>query len=216
MKPEKIRLIYNGIRTADYQRPRSTELRRKYGWSDNEIVIGSLGNIRPAKGYDVLLRAAALLTQRSCRFRFVIAGQCNTSLYDEIIQLRKELGLEETVHFLGYIDDAADFLSNVDVFLSSSISEGLPLSAIQAMVAELPIVATRCGGYEELVTDRENGWLVEVGNPVAIAHAVEALDANPELRAALAEKAKRHAIATFDLEVMLAAYENTYDRLLTD
>jgi len=216
LKPEKIKLIYNGIKTADYQRPHSTRLRRKYGWSEDEVVIGSLGNIRPAKGYDILLRAAALLVQRGRRFHFVIAGQCNTSLYDDLLQLRKELGLEETVQFLGYIDDAAEFLSNVDVFLSSSISEGLPLSAIQAMVAELPIVATRCGGYEELVTDRENGWLVEIGNPQAIADALETLAANPELRAALAEKAKRHAIATFDLEVMLAAYENTYDELLAD
>jgi glycosyltransferase involved in cell wall biosynthesis len=216
LSPAKIKLIYNGIKTADFQRPRSRILRDKFAWSDDDLVIGSLGNIRPAKGYDVLLRAAALLSRKNRQFRFVIAGQCNTSLYDDLLQLRKELGLEETVKFLGYIDDAADFLSNIDVFLSSSISEGLPLSAIQAMVAELPVVATRCGGYEELVTDRENGWLVEIGNPQAIADALETLAANTELRAALAEKAKSHAIATFDLEVMLAAYEKTYDGLLAD
>jgi len=213
LRQEKIKLIYNGIRTADYQRPRSRGLRDKYNWDDDVIIIGSLGNIRPAKGYDILLRAAALLKQRSGRFRFVIAGQCNTSLYDELLQLRQELDLEETVHFLGYIDDAADFLSNIDLFLSSSISEGLPLSAIQAMVAKLPLVATRCGGYEELVTDQENGWLVEIGSPQAITEAIEMLAAKPELRNALAEKAKKHAIETFDLEVMLAAYEKTYDVL---
>lgn len=216
LRPDKIKLIYNGIKTADYQHPRSRGLRQKYGWSDDEIVIGSLGNIRPAKGYDILLRAAALLERRSHRFRFVIAGQCNTSLYDELLLLRQELGLEDSVQFLGYIDDAADFLSNLDLFLSSSTSEGLPLSAIQAMVAKLPIVATRCGGYEELVTDRENGWLVEVGNPQAIADAIEMLAVKPELRAALAKKASKHAIETFDLEVMLAAYEKTYDRLMAD
>lgn len=216
LKPGKIELIYNGIMTEDYQRPRTRALHQKYGWPDDELVIGSLGNIRPAKGYDILLQAAALLEQRDCRYRFVIAGQCNTSLYDEMLELRKELGLEDRVKFLGYIDDAADFLSSIDIFLSSSISEGLPLSAIQAMVAELPIVATRCGGYEELVTDRENGWLVDIGNPQAIADALETLTANPELRAALAEKAKRHAIATFDLKVMLAAYEKTYNELMVN
>jgi len=214
LKPEKVQLIYNGINTEDYQRPRSRALREKYGWSDDELVIGSLGNIRPAKGYDILLQAAALLGQHDRKFRFVIAGQCNTSLYDEMLVLRRELGLEDTVQFLGYLEDAADFLSNIDIFLSSSISEGLPLSAIQAMVAKLPVVATRCGGYEELVTHRENGWLVEIGNPQAIAEALEMLADKPELRDALAEKAKIHAIETFDLEVMLAAYEETYDRLM--
>lgn len=216
LRPEKIELIYNGIRTADYQRPRSRELRDKYNWGDDEIIIGSLGNIRPAKGYDILLQAAALLKQRDRRYRFVIAGQCNTSLYGELLQLRLELGLEDTVQFLGYLDDAADFLSSIDLFLSSSTSEGLPLSAIQAMVAELPLVATRCGGYEELVTDRENGWLVDIGNPQAIAEAIETLSAKPELRNNLAAYAKQHAIETFDLEVMLAAYERIYDRLMTD
>lgn len=214
IKPEKIKLIYNGIKTSDYQFSSSRNLRRKFGWTDDVVVIGSLGNIRPAKGYDILLQAAALLAKRSDRFRFVIAGQCNTSLYDELLQLRQELGLEEAVQFLGYIDDAANFLSNIDLFLSSSTSEGLPLSAIQAMVAKLPLVATRCGGYEELVTDRENGWLVDIGNPQAIADALEKLAAHPEVGVALAEKAKRHAIDTFDLEVMLAAYEKTYDGLM--
>ena len=80
-----------------------------------------------------------------------------------LLALRKKLGLEEKVQFLGFIDDAADFLANIDIFLSSSISEGLPLSAIQAMVAALPMVATRCGGYEGLITDGENGVLTEVG-----------------------------------------------------
>jgi glycosyltransferase involved in cell wall biosynthesis len=195
-------------------RPRTRTLRQKFGWSGDELVIGSLGNIRPAKGYDILLQAAALLEQHHHKYRFVIAGQCNTSLYDEMLLLRRELGLENTVQFLGYIEDAANFLSNIDIFLSSSISEGLPLSAIQAMVAKLPVVATRCGGYEELVKHRENGWLVEISNPQAIAGALVMLADKSELRDTLAEKANKHAIETFDLEVMLAAYEETYDRLM--
>jgi len=214
LSPARIKLIYNGIKTADYQHPKSKSLREKFGWSDDQLVIGSLGNIRPAKGYDILLRAAALLARKSRQFRFVVAGQCNTSLYDELLQLRKELELEEAVQFLGYIDDAADFLSSIDVFLSSSSSEGLPLSAIQAMVAKLPVVATRCGGYQELVTDRENGWLVDIGDPQAIADAIEILAVDADMRNRLAEHASRHAIDTFDLSVMLTAYERLYDELL--
>jgi len=213
LKPEKIKLIYNGINTEDYQRPRSRALREKYGWSDDEVVIGSLGNIRPAKGYDILLRAAALLEKspRSCRF--VIAGQGKGPLYDELLQLREELGLQDRVLFLGFMDDAAEFLASLDLFLSTSISEGLPLSAIQAMVAGVPLVATRCGGYEELVSDGENGLLVEIGNSRAIADALDLLAADTGLQETLAQQAREYAIETFDLSTMLAEYEKVYDVL---
>ena len=73
---------------------------------------------------------------------------------------------------------------------SSLISEGLPLSAIQAMVAELPMVATRCGGYEGLITDMENGVLIEVGNPQAIANGIEMVSADPDLQKSLSENAR--------------------------
>ena len=212
LNPDKIRVIYNGIDTAHFQRSRSSALRRKYDWSDDDIIIGSLGNIRPAKGYDILLQAAALLKKSSGSYRFVVAGQGKGRLYEELLTLRKQLGLEERVKFLGFIDDAADFLAGLDLFLSTSISEGLPLSAIQAMVAKLPLIATRCGGYEGLVRDRENGWLVEVGNPQAIADAIEIVAADPGMQKKLSENARKYAIETFDIQVMLKAYEQVYSR----
>ena len=207
-------MIYNGIDTSVYQRPHSNSLRRKYGWSEDDVIIGCLGNIRPAKGYDVLLQAAALLQQSSRSYQFVVAGQGKGRLFDDLMQLRKELNLEDKVHFLGFIDDSAEFLSNLDLFLSSSISEGLPLSAIQAMVARLPVIATRCGGYEGLITDRENGWLVEVGNPGAIATAIEAVAVDSGLQSKLGENARKYAIDKFDIQVMLNAYEQVYRDLL--
>lgn len=210
LNPEKIKLVYNGISTAGYKRPRSRLLREKYGWSDKEIVIGSLGNIRPAKGYDILLRTAALLEKSPRSYRFVIAGQGKGALYEELLQLRDELGLQDRVLFLGFIDDAAEFLSNLDLFLSTSISEGLPLSAIQAMVAGRPLVATRCGGYEELITDGENGVLVAIGDSRAIAAAVDRLAAETGLQERLAHQAEKYATETFDLDVMLAEYQKIY------
>jgi glycosyltransferase involved in cell wall biosynthesis len=212
----KIRVIYNGIDTARFQRPRSSALREKHGWADDDIIIGSLGNIRPAKGYDILLQAAALLEQRPGSYRFVIAGQGKGRLHEELLALRKQLGLGEQVKFLGFIDDAADFLAGLDLFLSTSISEGLPLSAIQAMVAKLPLIATRCGGYEGLVSHQENGWLVEVGNPRAIADAIELVAGDSGLRMRLAENARQYAIETFDISVMLGAYQALYEQLLDD
>lgn len=215
IKAKKIEIVYNGIHSPEFQRRPSNSLREKYNWSDRDFIIGSLGNIRPAKGYNILLDAAALLTKQGQSYRFVIAGQPDKKgLYETLLKQRKILGLEEHVKFLGFLDDPAEFLANLDLFLSSSISEGLPLSAIQAMAAQLPLLATRCGGYEELVTDRVNGWLVDVDSPVAIADAVGLLASKPEMKAELAKKAKKHAIETFDISVMLGAYEQIYDGLI--
>lgn len=215
LKESKAMVIYNGIDTSSFIRPRSNTLRMKYGWSEDEVIIGSLGNIRYAKGYDVLLKAAAaLLEGGNYTYRFVIAGQGKGKLYEDLLELRNKMGLEESVVFLGFVDDPADFLANIDVFLSSSISEGLPLSAIQAMMAARPIVATRCGGYEGLITDRENGMLVEVANPQAIADAIVILTADTALQTRLSENARGHAKSTFDIQVMLNAYEQIYSRLI--
>jgi glycosyltransferase involved in cell wall biosynthesis len=216
LKRNLIKIIYNGIKCNEFDRARTNSIREKYGWTASDFIIGSLGNIRPAKGYDILLRTAALLANtRSKSYRFLIAGQPDKStLYDDLLKFRDELGLTEKVIFLGFLDDPAEFLSNLDLFLSSSISEGLPLSAIQAMAAKLPLLATRCGGYEELVTHQENGWLVEIGNPKVLAAAIELLAEDPELRTSLASRAKKHVLETFDISVMLKEYEQMYDQML--
>ena len=145
---------------------------------------------------------------------FIAHGQGKGKLYDDLLVLRKTLGLEVKVKLLGFVGDGADFLANIDLFLSTSISEGLPLSAIQAMVAALPIVATRCGGYEGLITDGENGLLVDVGNPDAIAETIETVASDPELQKMMATNAKIYAIETYDIQVMLSAYARVYDRFL--
>jgi len=216
LRPDRIRVIYNGIDTARFRLPKSDRLRRQFGWPESTVVIGSLGNIRRPKGYDILLQAAARLAQESDAYRFVIAGQGKGPLHDELLALRKALGLEEVVQFLGFLDDPAEFLANLDLFLSSSVSEGLPLSAIQAMVAGVPMVATRVGGYVGLVDDRVTGWLVDSGNPDALADDIQSVATDAELRSKLATNARRYAINTFDISVMLGAYRTLYEQLLNE
>ena len=213
LKAHKSLVIYNGIETTDFQRPRIDALRRQYGWSVDDLVIGSLGNIRPAKGYDILLRAAALLKNGPRVFRFVVAGQGKPGLYDNLLQLRDELGLQSAVQFIGFVDDPANFLSNLDMFLLPSLSEGFSIATIQAMATGLPSIVTRSGGPQEIITHCENGWIIDAGNPAAIAQAVLTLAADPALCLKLAKSGRDHVAKNFDIHAMLAAYENIYDRL---
>lgn len=214
LKAGKTRVIYNGIKTADFQRPRSDALRLQYGWPREDIIVGSLGNIRSAKGYDILLRAAALLRDKPVTCRFVIAGEGKPGLYDDLLNLRAELGLEETVHFPGFNTDPAGFLSNLDLFLLPSTSEGFSIATIQAMASGLPVIVTRSGGPEEIVTHGENGWMVDTGSPKAIAEAVEKLATDRDLGEILSTKGQKHAAITFDIDTMLSAYQEVYDKLL--
>ena len=135
-------VIYNGIRVADFSLPHSDVLRRQFGWADDDVIVGSLGNIRSAKGYDILLQAAAELKPGKRVFRFVIAGQgMPGGLYDGLLKMREELGLQEHVHFIGFCDKPAEFLSGLDLFLLSSTSEGFSIATIQAMADR---IAGRC------------------------------------------------------------------------
>lgn len=214
LKKSKIRVVYNGINTAEFRRPRSEVMRKQYGWSENDVIVGSLGNIRTAKAYDVLLRAAALLKNHTLKFRFVIAGQGKGRLYEELLKLKDELRLDDIVHFIGFNDNPAEFLSNLDLFLLSSTSEGFSIATIQAMTAGLPVIVTRSGGPEEIVTHKENGWMIEPGSPDAIATAVSKLAADRELSQRLAKAGQNHAVSTFGIQKMVNAYESIYQRHL--
>ena len=208
------RVIHNGIDCAAFQRPRRDELRQRFGWAASDLVIGCLGNIRPAKGYDILLAAAVQMRERVPGVRIVIAGQPGRGdLYDRLQQMRTELGLQETVQFIGFIDDPAGFLANLDLFMLSSVTEGFSIATIQAMAAGLPVLVTQSGGPQEIVTHGVNGWMVPPGDPDSLAAAVARLAADPALRTSLAEAGKEHVNATFDIGVMLNAYCDIYDTL---
>jgi glycosyltransferase involved in cell wall biosynthesis len=214
IEEHKISVIHNGIETDRFQRPRSTAYRKIYGWDADDTVIGSLGNIRSAKGYDVLLQAAALLANDSHKYRFLIAGAGGNTLHEKLLVLRKNLGLERVVHFTGFNDDPAGFLSNLDLFLLPSTSEGFSIATIQAMSARLPVIVTRSGGPEEIVEHGKTGWVVAAGDPDAIASAISKLAADRGLCENLSRHAKDHVEKTFDLNSMLSEYRKIYDGLL--
>ena len=214
IRSSKLNVIYNGIVTSDFEYPRDNTIRTMYGWESDDIVIGSLGNIRPAKGYDHLLRTASLLKEKYPRFRFVIAGQGNNRLHEELLVQQNQLGLEDHVKFLGFNDNPGKFLSNLDVFLLSSITEGFSIATIQAMAACLPVVVTKSGGPEEIVTHGKNGWLVEAGNDSGMADTLMQVVNNMEYSREIARRGKLHAVSTFDIEKMIGSYMKLYNSYL--
>jgi glycosyltransferase involved in cell wall biosynthesis len=201
----KTRVIYNGVDVEGYPPARPISEDRQ------EVVIGSLGNIRPAKAYDVLLKAARLVIDRKPDVRFVIGGEgTGRSLYRELEALRDELKLEQQVSFRGFVEDTRGFLSELDLFLLTSSSEGFSIATIEAMACGLPVVATRCGGPEEIIDDGQDGRLVKANDPPAIARALLELLDDPVVTEKLASRGRQKVKERYSMETMIDRYQNLY------
>ncbi len=215
LRANKMNVVYNGINTEDFKREKSDALRQRFGWSDDDVIIGSLGNIRPAKAYDVLIKAAAILQKSDFNYRFVIAGHYKGVLYRQLLGLRTKLKLSDHVIFLGFNDDPAEFLSNLDLFLLTSSSEGFSIATIQAMAAGLPVIVTRSGGPQEIITNNTNGCLVDINSPEQVAELIEKLTKDSILSEQLAEAGFNHAVKMFDIKKMMSGYEAVYRKVLS-
>ncbi len=203
-------VIPNGIDTDAFCPGRDESIRSDLRLSTEAILVGAIGNIRPAKSYQTFLRAARLLLDRSDRFRFVIAGQYGGALAEDLLRLRAQLGLEERLFFLGLRSDVATVLHNLDVFVLSSKSEGFSLACVEAMACGIPVVATRCGGPEAIL-DEHSGILVAPEDPGALANAVNHIIVTPGLAQTLSQAARKRARDEFSLHTMLSRYATLFE-----
>lgn len=203
----RARVIPNGIPVS----PASGHERQLRNPHSPAFTFGALGNIRPAKGYDVLLDAADQVCQRYPDVRFLVAGEPDKAgLYESLLKKRADLGLEGRLDFLGHVADGSAFLQRIDCAVSSSITEGMPLSLIEAMAQSLPIVATRCGGVPELIESGVHGLLCEAGNAEELAATMSLIHDDAELRDRLGLAAARRAVSQFSLKAMGDCYEGLY------
>lgn len=215
LDPARTTVIHNGIDLSRYERPRHRALAEQLGLPPGAIVAGSLGNVRPAKGYDVLVRAARLLAARFPELHFVVAGDPRAELMRTLESLMDETGTRDRVHFLGFTDDAPGFLAGLDLFVLPSISEGFSISTIEAMAVGVPVIATRSGGPEEILEPDVTGLLVAPGDPQALADGICELLEAPEQTRDRAARARDHAQATYSMERMVRSYAAIWNQCLT-
>lgn len=206
-------VIYNGVNVRNFEGRRKGDLREKLGFTANDILIGSIGNIRKPKGYDVLIKSAAILKNNHPECRFIIVGEGDNKLFDELVTLRKVLGVEDTVIFLGFRADVATVLSDLDIFILPSITEGFSISTIEAMAVGVPVIITNSGGPTEIITNNEDGIVIPPNNPEAIAEAIIKLILNPKIKAKITTQAKITVQEKFSIEKMMASYTGLYENI---
>jgi glycosyltransferase involved in cell wall biosynthesis len=195
----KIAVIPNGIDLSRFRQPAPRATRR---------VVATVANLRPEKGHDVLLRAAALVRRQVPDVRFRIIG--DGVLRQSLPQLASTLGVSDIVEFLGHREDVPALLAESDVFAFPSHTEAFPNGLIEGMAAGLPVVSTAVGGMLELVESRRNGLLVPPGDEHALAAALIELMRDEPLATRLAAEARRTIEARYSFDRMVSTFTDLY------
>jgi glycosyltransferase involved in cell wall biosynthesis len=186
-------------------------MRAELGIGPDEVVFGTVANLRRQKDYPNLLAAARLLRDRGTAIRVVAAGQ--GPLEAEIRAEHARLGLGDAVLILGERPDAIRVMSGCDGFVLASDNEGLPVALMEALALGLPVVATRVGGVPEAVTEGDDAVLVPPRDPAALADALAAVAADPARRARMGAAAAVDA-ERFTIRRTVTRVEAVYDEIL--
>ena len=197
LAPERCAVVQNGIDFSPFGR-RSGEARRAareaMGAGPDDILVLNVGRLSAQKAHHHVFAIAERLRDSHPRLRFAIAGTGERA--DELAQLLEASGQGDRVRLLGVRRDVPDLLGSADIFLSCSDWEGMPLTTIEAMVAELPCVATLTEGTELLLGDVA-GIVVPVGDVPALSDGLATLADDLELRQRMGAAAKARALERF-------------------
>ena len=181
-------------------------VRRELGLSPDEVVFGTVANLRAQKDYPNLLAAARRLLDDGVAVRILAVGQ--GPLEAEIRAEHARLGLEPIVEIMGERADAVRVMSACDAFVLASNNEGLPVALMEALALGLPVVATAVGGVPEAI-NADNGVLIPSRDPAALADAIRDLVNDPNRRRRLGESARSSA-ARFDIRRTVDRLEAIY------
>jgi glycosyltransferase involved in cell wall biosynthesis len=205
----RLGVIHNGINPGS--RPSiATRLaaRESLGLSPEAMVIATAGRLDPVKDFPTLFDAFAGVKRTWPAARLVVIGDGPER--SQLEQQAMRLGVAAAVSFTGYRNDVRSLLAGADVYVNSSIHEGVSLTILEAMAAALPVVATRVGGTPEVVLDHETGVLVPARSPAALASAIEGLFRSPGQRRVMGEAARFRVKNHFSVDAMVTSYLNAY------
>jgi glycosyltransferase involved in cell wall biosynthesis len=203
----RLRLMPYGIPLAELNTPLSREAARER-LGVKGLVVGAVGRLEDQKGHTHLLAALPELRREIPDLVVLLVGEGRRQ--DDLRRQVQDLGLQDTVRFLGTRRDLPEIYRALDLFVQPSLWEGLPLALLKAMGAGLPVVATKVSGSTDAIEDGVNGRLVAPADPQALARAILDLARQPEQRRRLADAARRTVAARYSLEAMLRQLEELY------
>lgn len=214
VKAERCVLVENAIDLKDYTRQTSGLVaKEREQLKPDRLVFGAVGRLSAEKGFDLLIRAAHRLVQGGLDIQVVIVGEGDAE--PQLRILIRELGLEDRVRLPGYRADPRPIYEAMDVYVLSSIREGLPNVVLEAMAMETPVIATRIAGVPRVIQDGGNGLLINSGSVDELAAAMGRLARDPEERARLAAAARKTVVERYSFATRMEKIRALYDKLLS-
>lgn len=212
--PERVSVIYNGIDLAAFETKTTDRgaVRREIGVGPDDFVVAQVARLDYLKDHATAVRTIARVAEQNRQTRLVIVG--DGPLRGDIEGHVARADAAGFVRMLGLRRDVGRILAAADVFLLTSISEGIPLTVIEAMAAGLPVVSTAVGGVPEVIVDGVNGLLAPAGDDEALAQDLLALGADEDLRTRMGEAGRRRAREVFSEARMHAGYRECYNEML--
>lgn len=213
----RVDVIYNGVDLSAFSTPTDgarVRLRSEFGLADTDFVAVQVARLHELKDHITAVKAIdeARRTSPSIRLLIVGEGDQRTAIEQEI----EKRDLQSHVILAGNRTDVADLLAASDAFLMSSISEGIPLTIIEAMAAGLPVVSTAVGGIPEMIQHEQNGFLADAGDNSALARSLVRLAQMPSLRQKIGNAGLKTAQRQFSQTGMLNGYRRVYREMLND
>nr|WP_319491253.1 glycosyltransferase [uncultured Desulfobacter sp.] len=213
---KNIRIIPNGVPEIKKDILLRKKIRNELGMGSHDILFLAVGNPRPEKGFEDLIEATVKLKsiiKGQARFKIALAGKFSDSEYCKMLLVAVETNeIKDCFVFLGFRNDTAALYNAADIFVLSSRSEGLPMVILEAMMAQLPVIATRVGGISAAVG--QAALLVDPQSPNMLAIAMHKLMINPDKRDAVGKRGLELVRQKYSMEKMVNAYIQAYEDLV--
>jgi len=195
----RVSVIHNGITIPESLSTRKTK---------DTFVIGSSGRFFPVKDYPLMVEVAREILKNTNTVHFELAG--DGPELRNLQTMVHRYGLGERFVLRGFLNDMGPFYQELDVYLNTSVHEGIPLSVLEAMAHRVPVIAPRVGGLSEIVEDGMDGYLIENRNPKAFAEKCLQLLKNKTLREQIGSAAREKVISGFSIDQMAGKYYRLY------
>ena len=210
-----VRIILNGVNTEHFSRQNfnAIDIRSQLKIPKNALIIGTIAVFRLQKRLDLWMDIANKIIQQIRDVHFVIVG--NGPLKESLWRKRKELGLQGRIHMPGLETDVRPYLASFDIYMMTSLFEGLPIALLEAMAMECAVIATDAGGIKEVIRNESDGILCSVDEPEKLIDFALALGANKMMRDRFGEMARKRVIETFSMVTLVQELEALYKERLT-
>jgi len=213
LRPEQVVVMANGIDIRYWRRQEAEPvLRREFGLRDEQMLVGTVARIAMQKDLPTFYEVAARVVKQRPGTVFVIVGDGYGNALDEALAQIEARGLTEVVRLTGHRTDLLNIYSSFDLFLMTSVAEGMPNTVLEAMAIELPIVSTRVSGVPELIEEGQCGLIAPMRDADALATAVLSLLDDSRRRRQFGQAARACVEEKFDFAKRVASLETYYQR----